>query len=189
MPATLAAPTADLAVRDRLLAARAARGDTAAFAELHARHGSRMRRAAMRVLRDPHEAEDAVQEAWIRAAARIGTCDEPGPWLIAVTRNEALRMLRRRVRGAVPVEGVPERPDPSADPGALAERSEERRVVRAVVDALPGPYREAALRELAGQRPAEVADAMGIAPGAARVRLHRARRMMGEGLVAAGLAA
>lgn len=182
-------PAADLAVRDRLLARRAARGDGPAFEELHARHHTRMRGVAQRILRDPHEAEDAAQEAWIRAAARIGDCDEPGPWLAAVTRNEALRMLRRRGRRPLPVDGVPEHPDPLADLPAGAEAAEARRLVRAAVADLPDPYREAAMRELAGQRPAEMADALGIAAGAARVRLHRARRLVGERLLAAGIAA
>jgi len=185
MTRTIPAPLTD----DHDLAARAGAGERAAFEELHRRHHARMRRVALRVLRDPHEAEDAVQEAWIRAGARIGTCDEPLPWLITVTRNEALRMLQRRGRTPLPVAGVPERADDRADPVAGAEAAETRRTVRSAIAALPSPYREAAWRELAGQRPTEVADALGIASGAARVRLHRARRMLGERLEAAGMAA
>lgn len=185
MPRTTPAPLSP----DHDLATRAGAGEHAALEELHRRHHARLRRVALRVLHDPHEAEDAVQEAWIRAGNRIGTCDEPLPWLIAVTRNEALRMLQRRGRSPLPVAGVPERADLRADPLADAETAETRRTVRSAIAALPSPYREAAWRELAGQRPAEVADAMGIAAGAARVRLHRARRMLGERLEAAGVAA
>ncbi len=182
MPAATVRPTTD-----RELAARAASGERAAFEELHHRHHARMRRVAMGVLGDPYEAEDAVQEAWIRAGTRIGGCHEPLPWLVTVTRNEALRMLARRRRAPLPVEGVPERADPRADPAAGAERAETGRIVRAAIAALPDPYRRAVALELGDRRPAEVAAALGIEPGAARVRLHRARRMLAERLLAAGV--
>src|SRR5437868_3423639 len=62
---------------------------------------SRCLREARRVLRDPHDAEEAVQEALVRAWRRRESCqsrDEPLPWLLQITRNESLRLLARRIR-------------------------------------------------------------------------------------------
>ena len=73
---------------------------------------SRCRREAHRLLRDPHDAEDAAQEALARAWRKRHTCRTPGapvPWLLQITRNEAFRLMARR------------REEPEPEPGACAE--------------------------------------------------------------------
>src|SRR5581483_7766598 len=81
---------------DAELAARAGRGDTAAFEALMRRHNRTLFRTARAILRDDAEAEDALQEAYLhayralpgfRSEARLGT------WLVRIVANEALMRL------------------------------------------------------------------------------------------------
>src|SRR4051812_8025873 len=71
------------------------------LAELFEQHRGRLRTVAYRMLGSSAEADDAVQEAWLRlSAARSGEIDNLGGWLITVVAHECLRMLRRRRRRA-----------------------------------------------------------------------------------------
>lgn len=84
--------------RDRDLVERAREGDSSAFAELVRRHRARAFGWARSITRDPHMAEDIVQDALIRAFLRLGTLLETDrflPWLRRIVNNEALGKVRR----------------------------------------------------------------------------------------------
>lgn len=170
---------------DAALASRAAAGDRAAFRALYDRH----RPAVHRLVRafatlDPDDAEDVVQEAFIRAFASISKLAQPGrfgAWILTIARNRALSRLGRR-RAA---EKLSE--DLEAEAGALAEQvsampelglEAELRVVRRVVAELPeGPEKETVrLFYLQGELSArEIADRLGVGKSAITMRLERFR--------------
>src|SRR5437764_15403226 len=84
---------------DELLVAAALRGDRGAFARLVDRHRPRTHALARRLLRDPAEAEDVVQEAVLRAYLALGDLREParfGAWLCGISLN----LSRMRLRSA-----------------------------------------------------------------------------------------
>lgn len=176
---------------DTALAARAATGDATAFELIMRRHNRMMFRAARAILRDDGEAEDAVQEAYVRAyralagfrgEARLST------WLTRIAVNEALG--RRRQRRESPLADVP--PDdvaaalPQGSPTTPEEasmRKELGEVLEAAVDRLPESYRTVLmLRAVEGLSERDTADILGIAVPLVKVRLFRARRLLRQAL-------
>ncbi|RKT53502.1 RNA polymerase sigma factor [Saccharothrix australiensis] len=162
---------------DQHLLDAAVRGNTAAFDELVRRHTGRMYRVALRVVGDPVEAEDVVQDAWIsawRALPRFRGDAAPSTWLYRVVTNAALLHLRRR-KPTVPLESAPE-PRSDNGPEAAVLRGEAADVVlRAIAGLEPGQRVPLVLRELEGLSYEEVAEVLGIGVPALRARLHRAR--------------
>lgn len=168
---------------DALLAAVAA-GDRGAYARLMERHVDRCYALARRMTGDAAEAEDVVQEAFLRVWTRAADWRPGGAqfatWLYRVTLNLCLDRRRRagRILAADPVL-LEERPDPAplAD-AALAAVQDQRRLQDAVAD-LPDRQRAAVLltymEELSN---AEVADALDISVGAVESLLVRARRAL-----------
>jgi RNA polymerase sigma-70 factor (ECF subfamily) len=175
---------------DAALAARAATGERRALEEMFRDHDPRVRRVCRGVLRDPHDAEDAAQEAWSRALRALPRFDgdDLGAWLATIARNESYRLAVRRRRSATPVDELPAVADPDADPYARARSAELGGALCAAIRTLPATYREVALRDLAGQGPTEIAAAMALSPGATRVRTHRARRAVQARLAGTALA-
>ncbi|MBW4717460.1 RNA polymerase sigma factor [Saccharothrix obliqua] len=162
---------------DQQLLAAAVRGDGAAFDELVRRNTGRMYRVALRVVGDPVEAEDVVQDAWIsawRALPRFRGEAAPATWLYRVVTNAALAHLRRK-KPTVPLEAAPEFPAPGG-PEASVLRDETADVVsRAIATLEPSQRVPLVLRELEGLSYEEVAQVLGIPVPALRARLHRAR--------------
>jgi RNA polymerase sigma-70 factor, ECF subfamily len=166
---------------DAELARRAGRGEQDAFDLLVRRHTNRMYRVALRVVGDPAEAEDVVQDAWVsawrglpgfRAESQVGT------WLYRVVTNTALAHLRRR-RPTVPLdEEAAQLADASGgyDPERRALAGERvAAVTRAIASLEPGQRVPLVLRELEGLSYEEVAAIVGTSVPALRSRLHRAR--------------
>ena len=84
---------------DEMLVARLRAGETSAFELLMRRHNQRLYRLARSILRDPDDAQDAVQEAYVRAYFKLDSYVEGGnfgAWLSRITMNEALMIRRRR---------------------------------------------------------------------------------------------
>ena len=95
VPPALPAPT------DAELAARARRGDDLAFELIMRRHNRRLFRLARSLLRDDAEAEDVLQETYVRAYARLGDLADGqalAAWLARIVANEALGRLRAAAR-------------------------------------------------------------------------------------------
>jgi RNA polymerase sigma factor (sigma-70 family) len=161
---------------DGELVAAARGGDRAAFAVLLDRHAERVGLLAGRMLR-PEDAEDVVQEAVLQAflgLERLRDADRFGSWLYGITLNLARMRLRRREPLLLDA-GTVEQSAPDGGAGLEA--------VREALDVLPPREREAVvLHYIEGLDTNEVASLLDARPGTVRVRLHRARRRLREGL-------
>lgn len=134
---------------------------------------ARCLREARRVLRSA-EAEDAVQEAFLRAwrgRAACRTPDAPLPWLLQITRNEALRLLRQNARGEIPRHGE----EAATEDQELATTAARIDVGRVLADLSHDDRRLLELRYTDDMTQPGVAAALGIPEGTVKVRLHRLR--------------
>jgi RNA polymerase sigma-70 factor (ECF subfamily) len=181
-------------ITDATLVSRLQAGDDDAFAELLALHGGRVLATARRLLRHDADAQDAVQEAFLSAFRAIGSFDGRaalGTWLHRIVVNACLQRIRKRDRHpeepldhltpAFDSTGHHERRPPiwTESPDALVQRADVRRLVRETIDELPEGARTAlVLRDVEGLSTAEVAAALQVEPGTARVRVHRARQAL-----------
>jgi len=173
-----AAPTtlSDQEVVERVLA-----GDTSLFEILMRRYNQRLFRVARGILADDAEAEDVMQEAYMRAFRELATFRGEAlfaTWLTRIACHEALARARKRQR-LVPIAGG-EPPDPPAKafgPEREMENRELQAVLREAVEVLPDPLRAVfCLREIEGLSTEQTADALGLTVENVRVRLHRAKR-------------
>ncbi len=172
-----AAAAADMpAVPDRELAGQALGGDERAFRLLYRRHTPRLYQLALRLVGgDAAEAEDVVQDTWIKAMGRLETFrweSALGTWLGAISINLAREATRRRSRQReVPWgdEGEP----PAAAP---LEQLEPVDLERAIA-ALPDRYRTVlVLHDVEGFTHEEIAAQLGVATGTSKLQLFWARR-------------
>ena len=153
------------------LVCMAQEGSQEAFAALHRSHG-RMVHAILLARVPPHEADDLVQDVFLKAWARLPGLSQPeafGGWLARIARNRAVDHHRRR-REVVPLDPELGRPAPP--------RAEARQALRAILE-LPESYRETLLMRLVeGMSGAEIAEATGLTPGSVRVNLHRGMKLL-----------
>lgn len=160
---------------DRDLACLAAAGDAAAFAMLVERNLPRLHRWLVSTGCAHHDAEDAAQEAFIRAHAAIARYDRRwafSTWLFTIAHRVRLDMAERR-REHAPIDETQAVAPSAADPlpaGGLWSRAR---------DVLPADdFRILWLHYAEDQAPSAIARILGINAIAARVRLHRARRRL-----------
>jgi RNA polymerase sigma-70 factor (ECF subfamily) len=136
---------------------------------------------ARRILRDPHEAEEAAQEALVRAWRQRDRCrdkEAPVPWLRRIARNEALRLVERKP-AVLLTELVPEAAA-SGDGERPQEALVERIAVWQALARLSPPERElVVLRYIDDLAQPEIASRLGIPEATVRVRLHRIRKRLG----------
>ena len=177
---------------------RARRGHTEPLAELMRAHNQRLFRIARSILRDDAEAEDIVQEAFVKAFTSARTIRQPGTisaWLYRVTANLALDRLRQKKRqpqvlqseaGAEPSGLDRLLPDGGLDqltPERLAAMGDIRKLLEAEIDRLPGGFREVFVLRMIEQMPvSETARTLDIAEATVKTRLHRARALLRCGL-------
>ena len=165
---------------DPHLIAAAAAGDVRAFEGLVRRYQTEVLRLSLHVLRDMAAAEDATQEAFVRAfrfLPRYRGDAKFSTWLFSIARNCALDELRRKGRGGDPHEDVgvdlPGR-DSAPHVGmeireAIGELSLELRAAVVLIDMCGMSYREAA-------------EVVRVAEGTVKSRVHRARQALIEAL-------
>jgi RNA polymerase sigma factor (sigma-70 family) len=156
-------------------------GDQRAFEAIFERYHQELYRYCRAVLRDPDEAQDALQGT-MASALRSLPGDEREislrPWLYRVAHNEAISILRQRVR-AVDSDRLPERTAPPAD--SEAEARERLRHLVADLDQLPERQRGAlVMRELSGLSYGEIGAALGASSAAARQTVYEARLALRE---------
>jgi RNA polymerase sigma-70 factor, ECF subfamily len=138
-------------------------------------------REARRVLGDPHEAEEAVQEAMARAWRQRHNCRDrqaPAPWLRRIARNEALRLVERRAAWRFS-ELEPEVEPPASDGADLERSSLERVSVSQALELLEPEERElVTLRYMLDLGQPEIARRLGMPEATVRVKLHRIRKRL-----------
>lgn len=173
------------------LSARLRAGDPGSYEQLVRAHGGRMLSVARRFVRNEQDAQDCVQEAFLKAFQNINGFEGRaalGTWLHRIVVNVALGKIRsgnRRPEFSIE-DLLPEfdtegsRVDPGrqelASPEAQIEAAEIGQLVRSAIDQLPEDYRNViVLRDIEGYDTEETAALLGIASGAVKTRLHRAR--------------
>jgi RNA polymerase sigma-70 factor (ECF subfamily) len=195
-PNALSHPVRVQALADSELAARAAAGDATAFEEIMRRHNRRLFRTARAIVKDDGEAEDVLQEAYLRALRALGKFraeSRLSTWLVRITANEALGRLRRKSAEIIPLEVAMATYDPEAmaslvetsdrGPEHSAAGSQLRRIVEQQIDRLPDAFRLVfVLRAVEELSVEEVALALDIPEATVRTRFFRARSLLREGL-------
>jgi RNA polymerase sigma-70 factor (ECF subfamily) len=139
---------------------------------------ARCLREAQRILGARAEAEDAVQEAFLRAWRARASCrtpEAPLPWLLQITRNEALRLLRQNGRIQDPEESAAE---PAAEDAELANAAQRMDIRRALAHLSHDDRRLLELRYTDDLTQPRIASAMGLPEGTVKVRLHRLRAQL-----------
>ncbi len=165
------------------------RGDPEACACMIKQYAPRVYAIAIRMLNDPDDAEEVLQETFISACKNIKKFEERsalGTWLHRIATNAALMHLRKRKRREVsldePIETqggddvYREVQDWTFSPDDHAMNSEIRDILEKAIAELPETLRTVfVLREIEGYSTEETAQILGISVSAAKVRLHRAR--------------
>jgi RNA polymerase sigma-70 factor (ECF subfamily) len=183
--------------RDRDLARRALARDESAFRTIMQANNQRLYRIARSILRNDSEAEDAVQEAYVRAFVHLDSFrggSTLATWLSRIVINEALG--RRRKRPATeplaqqnlrPEAEIIKFPNPasSGDPERTMAQREILHLVERATDNLPEVYRTAFVaRVIEGMTIEETSHLLGVRPETVKTRLHRARKLLHEQLEA-----
>lgn len=185
----LASPSdADVALVDRIVA-----GDRSAFAALMQLHNRRLYRLARAALRNPTEAEDVLQDVYLRAYQALPQFRGDASlatWLSRLTLNECFARLRRgkRRQNVVPIVGSSEEIDSVADmehdpPDRMAARAEARALIETKLDELPEDFRIVfVLRSIEELSVEETARTLGIQEATVRSRHFRAKSLLRESL-------
>ena len=175
----------------------ARRGDQAAFEQLVRRYEKRVFALTGRMCRNPSDAEEAAQEAFLaawqglpffRGEASFAT------WLYRLASNACVDLLRRegRHRAAAAVslddeEAALDPADPGPSPQALAEGAELRHQIETALAALPSEYRQVLiLRELHQRTYDEIAEICSLDLGTVKSRISRGRRQLRKILLESG---
>lgn len=187
---TLKEPLSDEEVVARVLA-----GETGMFEIIMRRHNQRLYRVARAILRNDAEAEDVMQDAYVRAYEHLDQFAGKAKfstWLTRIAVHEALGRQRRgnRYQELEPMseqEGDPMDRFASAapNPEQQASNSEIRRLLEEAVEKLPDAYRTIfVLRDVEEMSTTDTADVLEISEDNVKVRLHRARALLRKSLYA-----
>jgi RNA polymerase sigma-70 factor, ECF subfamily len=192
VPRTPQAPSGDAE-----LVRRALERDEAAVRAILKANNRRLFRLARGILRNDSEAEDVVQEAYVRAFTHLAEfrgASSLSTWLSRIAMNEALGRLRR-ARPGVELDAVPESaheaqiiPFPMTtsaadDPEKSMARREIQNVIEDAIDELPGAFRLVFIaRVVEGMSIEETAATFDLKPETVKTRLHRARAMLRDNI-------
>ncbi|HXF96922.1 MAG TPA: sigma-70 family RNA polymerase sigma factor [Gemmatimonadales bacterium] len=161
-------------------------GDVERYAELVRRYRDRYARYAARMLGSLDAAEDAVQDAFVRAFDQLRQCRDPenfAGWFFLILRNRCYAERRRRSREGPRVDelaGALEAPD---HPDGAVERAERRRILQEALLKLTPDQREVfVLKHLEGMSYDEIAAILGATVPSLKMRMHRAYDRLREEL-------
>jgi RNA polymerase sigma-70 factor, ECF subfamily len=158
---------------------------------LFADHYDRIRRYILSMVRDPAEADDLTQDAFLRAYSRYSSLRDAGAlttWLYRIATHVCLDRLRQRTRRRPMESGEDPNAVDLADPGVpslqqAVEQEEMSSCVQRYIEQLPDSYRSVILlhdlHELTGP---EIAGVLGESLATVKIRLHRARRRLQSSL-------
>jgi RNA polymerase sigma-70 factor (ECF subfamily) len=188
--ATLQEPLSDEEVVARVLA-----GETGMFEVIMRRHNQRLYRVARAILRNDGEAEDVMQDAYVRAYEHLDQFAgraKFSTWLTRIAVHEALARQRRQNRYQESEPMSEQEGDPmdrfaalAPNPEQHASNSEIRSLLEESVEKLPDAYRTIfMLRDVEEMSTTEAADVLEISEDNVKVRLHRARALLRKSLYA-----
>ena len=185
---------------DAILVRRCLKDDPNAFRLLVEKYQAEVYGTALRIVRRPEDAEDLAQETFLRAFRALGRYDPTRPfgaWLHTIAARLCIDHLRRNRAKLVsltqPEEGTSgeertiDLEDPGDLPDELAAKSELAQRLEALVAELPPDSRAAILLRHQQDLPyEEIARVLGVPLGTIKARIHRARIMLKEKLLAQG---
>lgn len=178
---------------DEQVVARVRAGETGLFELLMRRYNQRLYRIARSVVRDPAEAEDVVQDAWVRAYEHLDQFAGRatfGTWVTKIAYYEALARARKRKRlvsihtsNGEHMSEADYVDSSTRDPERAVIDDEMRRALELAVDRLPDAYRTVfILRDVERLSTAETAECLSLSEEAVKTRLHRSRAELRRGL-------
>ena len=183
-------------ISDVTLAARAACGDEQSFERIMRANNRLLYRTARSILRDDEEAEDVLQEAYVKAFYKLASFkgqSKLSTWLVRIVINEALERKRKLAQGLKYVangdtidwetlsESTLAESTPRPGPEAMAMRAELSRFIQMHVERLPTVFRTVfVLRALEELTVEETASCLKIPAATVRTRFLRARRLLRE---------
>jgi RNA polymerase sigma-70 factor (ECF subfamily) len=169
---------------DEAVVARVLAGEPRLFELLMRRYNRRLFRVARAVLRDDGEAEDVVQDAWVRVYAHLAEFEGRArfsTWATRICLHEAFARARR-ARRTEPVESPEESQETTMStptPEQHASDAELRRVLEQAIDELPETFRTVfVMRTVDGMSVAETAECLGINEETVKTRAFRARALL-----------
>src|SRR3984957_9603623 len=164
-------------MRDSEVVASIVAGDALGLATAYDRYADPLYKYCRTLLADPADAADAVQDTFVIAASRLGGLRDPDrlrPWLYAVARNEALRILRSK-KGTSALDEARDMTDDSGDVASGAERADLRALLEdAAMGLNPGEREVIELQLRQGLETAEVATVLGVSRNHAHALVSRA---------------
>ena len=175
---------------DQQLVRAALLGETSAFGAIVEKYWNMVVALALSKVSDAAEAEDIAQESFLKAYSQLSNLRDPSRlagWLSKITTQQCSNSLRRAVRSkralgckATPIEALKEQPAVAANPGLTKNQIH---VVRQTVRRLPEKFRTMiVMRFVADLSTVQIAEQLGKRPGAVRVRLHRAYKLLRKDL-------
>ncbi|HEX7284959.1 MAG TPA: RNA polymerase sigma factor [Candidatus Angelobacter sp.] len=187
---TIPAPGATLPMhlQDEAVVQQVLAGETALYEILMRRYNQRLYRMARAILRNDAEAEDVMQDAYVRAYQHLRQFagkSSFATWLTRIAIHEALARKRRRGRleelDALPLNGesmpILQSPGPSPEDGTA--RSQMRELLEHAIERLPEAYRTVVvMREVEEMSVAETAAGLSLTEAVVKTRLHRAHAML-----------
>jgi RNA polymerase sigma-70 factor, ECF subfamily len=200
---TTSAETSARNVDELTLVRRAAEQDHRAFEQIMRRHNQRLYRLAISLMGEPSEAEDVLQESYVKAYRRLSSFEgraSVGAWLARIVRNEAIDRLRARgMRNAMvtleadlahgdadedfSLEAQSESDAELFNPEVKVAREDMRGILEKAIASLPVHFRSVfMLREVEGLSLKETAEYLDVAVATVKTRDHRARLLLRERL-------
>lgn len=178
---------------DEEIVERVKAGETALYEILMRRYNQRLYRVTVSIVRDVAEAEDVMQDAYVRAYGHLGQFAGRAPfsaWLTRIAVNEALARLRMRSQneqleeredGGIGMKTI----DAALDPEQMAASAETAQLLESAVLQLPEQYRAVVmLRDVEEMSTKETANALELSEENVKVRLHRGHAIMRSWLLA-----
>jgi RNA polymerase sigma-70 factor (ECF subfamily) len=176
---------------DEALVQRIAEGDKRALQALFGRHNVKVFRFVLRFMNDESAAEDIVSEVFFdvwRQADKFESRSQVGTWLLAIARNKALSVLRRRQTEELDEEVAEFIEDPADNPEVTMQKKQQSSMLMACLTQLSPAHREIVdLVYYHEKSIEEVAEIIGVPQNTVKTRMFYARKRIAELMAAKGI--
>jgi RNA polymerase sigma-70 factor (ECF subfamily) len=171
-------------ISDEAVVTRVLAGEHDLFEIIMRRYNQRLYRVTHSIVRNEAEAEDVIQDAYVRAYTHLGQYKGEAKfstWLTRIAVNEGLRRLRHRGRFDHMQRMAATMSIASEGPDVHASARELRRITELAIERLPPAYRSVVmLRDVEGLSTVEAAECLGIPAATVKTRLHRSHALLRE---------